>query len=115
MPGTNVACLLPAVMRRLPFCREEVQGTAHARAARQICTFSLAGQYAISDRDGVAVFSELRVLTGLPGAYRLEIFAEGSRTNVCLWVSVRARVSALVPAGAAEGVANRYRELLQRC
>ena len=87
--------LSPSIVRDLPFCTRTLKASVLVGNAK-VCQYALTGTSATTDRDGVATFTELAFEAGLPGAYRVEFFAEKSLLNVTEWLSVKASVSQLI-------------------
>jgi len=87
--------LAPSVLLDLPFCGRTLGG-GEGSAAPLLCQHSLSGTTAQTDNDGVAEFTGLTFESGLPGAYRLEFYAENVLLNATEWMTVKASVSQLV-------------------
>jgi len=63
----------------------------------------LAGNSVITTRDGIADFTELSIMQGLPGGYQLSFEVFAALANTTVWMSVQSQVAAIVPAPAADG------------
>lgn len=90
--------LVPEVLTDLPFCHPLASLTGRSMTSEGICSFELAGNTALTDRDGVVSFDELAFTKALPGAYLLNFYTDNARANVTLWFTVQASISALLPA-----------------
>lgn len=88
--------LAPSVLRDLPFCSRTLLAGDETVGNAKVCQYLLYGASAVTDRDGVATFTQLTFQAGLPGAYRLQFHAEKALLNVTEWFSVKASISRLI-------------------
>ena len=89
--------LAPTSVRNLPRCTRAFGGGDEENTL-PVCAYILSGSSAVTDRDGVAEFSALHFAGGVPGAYRLEFYADRALLNVTEWFSVKPVVSKLIVA-----------------
>lgn len=84
------------MLRKFPYCKPGLE-TSLMGIASGICAGGvLRGRTEITTRDGMAVFTELAISGGLPGAYQLSFEVFGSTANATAWISVMSGVAGML-------------------